>query len=115
VISFDEGDASEFNTLPVTDWFALTPPEVLAKNFAVPAQTFARIPLQNPWIYRGTLPGDLASDRAAISKSGRVPPHPFIFRVALHCQLQPRGPKAARCELRMAATSPSQRRLRPRW
>ena len=81
VICFDDGDASEFNTLLVTDWFAHTPPEVLAKNFGVPAQTFAKIPLQNLWIFQGTLPGDLAADRAAISNTGRVPPHPFIFRL----------------------------------
>src|SRR3981189_3304391 len=81
VICFDDGDASEFNTLLVTDWFAHTPPEVLAKNFGVPAQTFANIPLQNLWIFQGTLPGDLAADRAAISRDGRVPPHPFIFRL----------------------------------
>jgi oxalate decarboxylase len=80
VICFDDGDASEFNTLLVTDWFAHTPPEVLAKNFGVPSQTFARIPLQNLWIFQGTLPGDLASDRAAIKGAG-VPPHPFIFRL----------------------------------
>ena len=81
VICFDDGDASEFNTLLVTDWFAHTPPEVLAKNFGVPAETFAKIPLQNLWIFQGTLPGDLASDRAAVGKTGGVPPHPFIFRL----------------------------------
>src|SRR6201993_93127 len=81
VICFDDGHADEFNTLLVTDWFAHTPPEVLAKNFGVPAETFANIPLQNLWIFQGTLPGDLAADRAAISKAGRVPPHPFIYRL----------------------------------
>jgi len=81
VICFDAGDASEFNTLLVTDWFAHTPPEVLAKNFGVPAEAFAKIPLQDLWIFQGKLPGDLASDQAAISKTGRVPPHPFIFRL----------------------------------
>jgi oxalate decarboxylase len=44
VICFDDGDASEFNTLLVTDWFAHTPPEVLAKNFGVPAAAFSKIP-----------------------------------------------------------------------
>jgi oxalate decarboxylase len=81
VICFDDGDASEFNTLLVTDWFAHTPPAVLAKNFGVPAETFAKIPLQNLWIFQGTLPGDLASDRAAVNKTAGVPPHPFIFRL----------------------------------
>ena len=81
VICFDDGDASEFNTLLVTDWFAHTPPEVLAKNFGVPAKTFANIPLQDLWIFQGTLPGDLTSDRAAVSKNAAVPPHPFIYRL----------------------------------
>ena len=70
VICFDDGDASEFNTLLVTDWFAHTPPEVLAKNFGVPAETFAKIPLQDLWIFQGTLPGDLESDRAVVGKTG---------------------------------------------
>src|ERR1700746_693681 len=65
VICFDDGHANEFNTLLVTDWFAHTPPEILAKNFGVPAETFAKIPLQNLWIFQGTLPGDLEADRAA--------------------------------------------------
>ena len=38
VICFDDGHADEFNTLLVTDWFAHTPPPVLAKNFGVPAE-----------------------------------------------------------------------------
>src|SRR5258708_7713338 len=78
---FADGHANEFNTLLVSDWFAHTPPEVLAKNFGVPAETFARIPLQNLWIFQGTLPGDLASDRAAVNKGENAPPHPFIFRL----------------------------------
>ena len=35
VIVFDDGHATEFDTLMVTDWLAHTPPEVLAKNFGV--------------------------------------------------------------------------------
>ena len=42
VICFDDGHANEFNTLLVTDWLAHTPPEVLAKNFGVPADAFAK-------------------------------------------------------------------------
>jgi oxalate decarboxylase len=79
VICFDDGHADEFNTLLVTDWFAHTPPEVLAKNFGVPAETFAKIPVHNLWIFQGTVPGDLATDRAAIQKDAPVPTHPFIF------------------------------------
>src|SRR6202049_2184158 len=72
VICFDDGHASEFNTLLVTDWFAHTPPELLAKNFGVPVETFAKIPLQDLWIFQGTLPGDLAADRAVVGKSGVI-------------------------------------------
>jgi oxalate decarboxylase len=79
VICFDDGHANEFNTLLVTDWFAHTPPDVLARNFGVPAQTFAKIPLNNLWIFQGTLPGDLAADRTAAGKNAPAPPHPFIF------------------------------------
>jgi oxalate decarboxylase len=79
VICFDDGHANEFNTLLLSDWFAHTPPEVLAKNFGVPAQTFAKIPLNDLWIFQGTVPGDLAADRAAIRKAAAAPPHPFIF------------------------------------
>jgi oxalate decarboxylase len=89
VICFDNGHASEFNTLLVTDWLAHTPPGVLAKNFGVPAESFANIPLQDLWIFQGTVPGDLAADRAAVSSSPPehaavgnntgVPPNPFTF------------------------------------
>ncbi|MGY3617308.1 oxalate decarboxylase [Bradyrhizobium sp. USDA 10063] len=79
VICFDDGHADEFNTLLLSDWMAHTPPELLAKNFGVPADSFAKIPLHNLWIFQGTVPGDLAADRAAMSKNAEMPPHPFIF------------------------------------
>src|SRR3984893_13125273 len=79
VICFDDGDASEFNTLLVTDWFAHTPPEVLAKNFGVPAETFATIPLQDLWIFQGKVPGALSVDQASVSRNAGAPPQPFTF------------------------------------
>ncbi|UPK32720.1 cupin domain-containing protein [Bradyrhizobium sp. 186] len=79
VICFDDGHADEFNTLLVSDWFAHTPPEILAKNFGVPADTFAKIPLHNLWIFQGTVPGDIAGDRTAMQKDAPVVTHPFIF------------------------------------
>jgi oxalate decarboxylase len=79
VICFDDGHADEFNTLLVTDWFAHTPPEVLAKNFGVPADSFAKIPLHNLWIFQGTVPGDLTADRIAAQKNEPATPYPFTF------------------------------------
>jgi oxalate decarboxylase len=78
LIVFDDGKASEFNTLLVTDWIAHTPPEVLALNFGVPAETFKSIPLHDLWIFQGKEPGPLAADQAAV-RSGGVPPNPFTF------------------------------------
>jgi oxalate decarboxylase len=77
VLAFDNGTSSEFNTLPATDWIAHTPPEVLAKNFGVPAEAFKDIPLQDRWIFQGKVPGPLAEVQAAVAtKAGtRVPVH----------------------------------------
>src|SRR6201982_820680 len=79
VICFEDGAANEFNTLLVTDWFAHPPPAVLAENFGVPAEAFAKIPLHNRWIFQGKLPGDLASVRNEITGSLGPPPNPFTF------------------------------------
>jgi oxalate decarboxylase len=82
VICFDRGDASEFNTLLVTDWFAHTPPAVLAQNFGVPADAFAKTPLHDLWIFQGKVPGDLSSVRKAMTGSAGTPPEPFTFSLA---------------------------------
>jgi oxalate decarboxylase len=78
LICFDDGKASEFSTLLVTEWFTHTPPAILADNFGLPAETFARIPLRDLYIFQGNLPGNLEADRAAVSGKG-APPHPFTF------------------------------------
>ena len=82
VLAFDNGQASEFNTLLVTDWIAHTPPEVLAKNFGVPIEAFKNIPLHNKWIYQGgvTLP-PLEAAEAQIAAAAGKPPNPFVFRL----------------------------------
>jgi oxalate decarboxylase len=79
LLAFDNGMASEFNTLLLTDWFAHTPPDVLALNFGVPAEAFAKIPLANRWIFQGEDPGPLAADQKAVKSARGAPPHPFVF------------------------------------
>ena len=81
LIAFDDGAASEFNTLLVTDWLAHTPPSVLAKNFGVPEEMLSTIPLDDLWIFQGKLPGPLAEAKASVS-SGGTPPYPFTFSLA---------------------------------
>ncbi|MGJ8525952.1 Oxalate decarboxylase OxdD [Halomonadaceae bacterium LMG 33818] len=79
LIAFDDGKASEFNTLLVTDWMAHTPPEVLAKNFGVPESSFKNIPLHNRWIFQGKDPGPLSTAQSQASSSLGAPAHPFVF------------------------------------
>jgi oxalate decarboxylase len=79
VICFDDGNATEFNTLLLSDWIAHTPPEILAKNFGVPVESFANIPLQNLWIFQGTVPGSLADDQASSYRDADVAPYPFTY------------------------------------
>ncbi|MFL9934462.1 cupin domain-containing protein [Paraburkholderia sp. RL18-103-BIB-C] len=79
VLAFDNGRASEFNTLLVTDWIAHTPPEVLARNFNVPADVFKNIPLDNLWIFQGNDPGSLQAAQRAVASPLGAPMHPFVF------------------------------------
>src|SRR3984957_14689312 len=44
LLVFDDGEFDEDNTFLLSDWFKHVPPEVLAKNFGVPASTFANTP-----------------------------------------------------------------------
>jgi oxalate decarboxylase len=83
VIAFDNDASSEFNTLLVTDWIAHTPPEVLAKNFGVLAETFRNIPVHNKWIYQSNIPAPpLPTVKAQIASPAGKPPNPFVFRLA---------------------------------
>jgi oxalate decarboxylase len=81
VLAFDDGEQSESNTLLLTDWFAHTPPEVLAKNFRVAQEVFRDIPLHSLWIFPGEVPGDLESDQlaAGVQWGGT---EPVIFRLS---------------------------------
>ena len=117
VIAFDQGNQSEYNTLLLTDWIAHTPPEILALNFGVPADTFKSIPLNDLWIFQGKEPGPLAVDQAAVATGG-MPPQPFTFRLgtAEPDQARPlrrpasrRQQRSSRCPRRLPLRS---RRLR---
>jgi oxalate decarboxylase len=75
LLVFDDGDFSENETFLITDWFAHTPRDVLAKNFGVPESAFADIPLDvdhERYIFPGQVPGPIASD-AVHSPAGTVP------------------------------------------
>ena len=73
ILCFDDGKATEYNTLLLNEWLAHTPPEILAANFGVPAETFAKIPLHDLYIFQGQMPGPLAADQqAAAGRAGKM-------------------------------------------
>ncbi|MGB6174856.1 MAG: cupin domain-containing protein [Methylocella sp.] len=79
ILCFDDGKATEYNTLLLTDWFAHTPPDILAENFGVPVEAFSKVPLHQLYIFQGKRPGALATDQAAVKGKMGSPPHPFTF------------------------------------
>jgi oxalate decarboxylase len=82
LLVFDNGSFSENETFLITDLFAHTPRDVLAKNFAVPEAAFANIPTDvehERYIFAGHIPGPLESDRV-LSAAGPVP-HVFSHRL----------------------------------
>jgi oxalate decarboxylase len=64
LLVFDDGDFDEDNTFLLTDWVKHIPPEVLAKNFGVPASLFANTPDPSQrYIFAAPVPGSLAGDK----------------------------------------------------
>lgn len=75
LLVFDDGSFSENETFLITDWFAHTPRDVLAKNFGVSEAAFRDIPLDfehDRYIFDAPLPPDLVAD-AVPSPAGIVP------------------------------------------
>jgi oxalate decarboxylase len=82
ILCFDNGRASEYNTLLLNQWLAHTPPDILALNFGLPADTFKNIPLHDLYIFQGQMPGALAADQAqAAGAAGKIP-NPSTFALS---------------------------------
>ena len=64
LLVFDNGYFSEFGTFSISDWIGHTPPEVLARNFGVPASTFADFPKKEVYINTGPVPPPLPAEPA---------------------------------------------------
>ncbi|HEV3342984.1 MAG TPA: cupin domain-containing protein [Pirellulales bacterium] len=56
ILIFDNGYFSEFGTFSISDWFAHTPKELLAKNFGLPASAFDGFPTDEVYFARGKKP-----------------------------------------------------------
>ncbi len=73
LLVFDNGNFSENETFLITDWFAHTPKEILAKNFGVSQSAFANLPVDvdhTRYIFAGKVPGPLTP---VPSPAGAVP------------------------------------------
>src|SRR5947209_15729802 len=56
LLVFDDGSFSENSTFLISDWFAHTPRDVLAKNFGVSESDFADIPSHELYIFQTRVP-----------------------------------------------------------
>jgi oxalate decarboxylase len=75
LLVFDSGAFSENETFLITDWFARTPRDVLAKNFGVGESAFDAIPLDfehSRYIFDAPVPPPIGTD-AVPSPAGTVP------------------------------------------
>lgn len=72
LLVFDDGAFSDLSTLSVSDWFTLTPKEVLSANFGVPEAAFSHIPPDQVYIYQAEVPESLPSQEVQ-SPNGTVP------------------------------------------
>jgi oxalate decarboxylase len=73
LLVFNDGAFNENETFLLTDWFRHTPPEVLAKNFGVPASTFANVPKKELYMFASELPRPLAEEqKQAAEGSGQI-------------------------------------------
>jgi oxalate decarboxylase len=82
LLVFDDGGFSENETFLITDWFAHTPPEILAQNFGVPQAAFANLPADvehDRYIFAAELPPPLEQD--AVSGPAGTVPQPFSYRM----------------------------------
>lgn len=87
VLVFNDGNFSENQTMLVTELFAHTPRDVLAKNFGVPESAFNGIPAAEKYIFRQPVPPPLDEVRRELGaveftdkyvfRSSQIAPHKF--------------------------------------
>lgn len=110
LLAFDDGAFSEDSTFLITDWFAHTPKDVLARNFGTPETRFDKIPQKELYIFNARMPGSLADDLNQSSQS--VVPEPYSFALLDQPPIRTKGGT-----VRIADSSnfKARRPLRPRW
>jgi oxalate decarboxylase len=79
LLVFDNGYFSEFGTFSISDWLGNTPPDVLARNFGLPASTFASFPKKEVYIATGPVPPMLSESPSPGSQN--EPPLTHRYRL----------------------------------
>jgi oxalate decarboxylase len=82
LLVFDDGNFSEYETVPLTDWMAHTPRAVLAKNFGVSQRALENLPKKELFIFQADVPGPLEEDKRAAAGSKGTSLHDFAFRAS---------------------------------
>ena len=79
LLVFDDGNFNEFETFLLTDWLHHTEPEVLAKNFDVPKEVFAKVPPKELFIFERPLPRPLEEEKRQVEAATGGVPNSFAF------------------------------------
>jgi len=82
VLVFNDGNFSENQTLLVTELFAHTPKDVLAKNFGIPESAFDGIPASEKYIFRLPVPGPLEEVRKELGAVNFT--NKYVFKASKH-------------------------------
>jgi len=82
LLVFNQGDFDEFDTFLLTDWFAHTPKEVLARNFEVPESTFDNVPKKELFIFAADLPRPLAEEQRQTASGSTGIDEKYMFKAS---------------------------------
>ena len=82
LLVFDEGTFSEYQTFLLSDWLVHTQPEILAQNLRLSADSLAKLPKDELYIFPGHLPGSLEDDKRAVGGEAVASKVDYTFRMA---------------------------------
>jgi oxalate decarboxylase len=92
LLVFDDGNFSENETFLISDWFAHTPREVLAKNFGVSESAFDNLPddiEHTRYIFNGKVPPALTAD--VVQSPAGIVPVSFSYRLSAQQAIKAAG------------------------
>jgi len=95
ILIFDNGYFSEFGTFSISDWIGHAPPQLLSKNFGLPASAFASFPKEEVYFARGQRPS--ASQQPNLQGREEATANAQVPNVGRTSTLRPQGwPRVAR-------------------